>query len=172
MQARQCKEAHKGRGTTMNGRAAERGKNVEKKKYRMKSKRKYEVTVVVLVDKALFSLSHNLNHTSHTHLQVRGIYSKSISFIFIFPPQSFALLSFCCCVFLSLSVCLLSRSPNTHTLSFSTFLYFYVSPSFVLWHYHCWVQSKKMIRLAPMQLSSPSSLAPNRAQAGSQQRQI
>ena len=33
----------------------ERGINVEKKKYRMESKRRYEVTVVVLVDKAPFS---------------------------------------------------------------------------------------------------------------------
>lgn len=118
----------------MHGRAAERGKNVERKKYRMKSKRKYEVTVVVLVDKALFSLSQDLNHTSHTHLQVRGIYSKKYFFHIYFSSSVLRFVIFLLlCFSLTFSlVCCLSLLTPTHCLSLSTFLYFYVSLSFVL----------------------------------------
>lgn len=106
-----------------------------RKKYRMKSKRKYEATVVVLVDKALFSLSQDLNHTSHTHLQVRGIYSKKYFFHIYFSSSVLRFVIFLLlCFFSHFQSCLLSLSPNTHTLSLSlsTFIYFYVSLSFVL----------------------------------------
>lgn len=121
----------------MNERVAER-KKCREKKYRIESKRRYEVTVVV--DKAVL-LSQDLKSSPHKHLQVRGIYSRWFFFhtyifsvyIYIYSSSILSIVIFLLLCF-SLTFCLLSRSLNTHTVSLfpSISMYPCCSPSVIV----------------------------------------
>lgn len=99
----------------------ERGKKAEKNTFRMESKRRYVLTALVLVDKALF---HKLRSKSspHKHLQVKRIYSTCVSFIhtvlYILPTQSFCFVIFpLLCFSLTLCLAVVSISQHPHTVS-------------------------------------------------------